>query len=330
MQLELRNDPIVDRWVGIVIDKPSRPKDFFIPEFTWRGNDGCPFCLGNENLTPEAVAVYPSLDNKLWDVRVVANKFPALIDNGYFQQVNRGMYNFSNGLGIHEVIIETPQHYKWFSDLDDSQIINIIKAYRERSLELRKDKRFKYILIFKNVGPEAGASLEHGHSQLVTLPIIPKSVKEELAGISNYYDLNQRCLFCDILAYEQKEDKRVVFSNDEFIAFCPFASRFSFETWLAPIKHSDDFANIEDSSISKLAQVLKQTIGRLKEVLGPHSYNLVLHTIPVNNQDYTQYHWHIEIMPKLTIASALEWARAFYIVYTPPELAAKYLSEKNT
>ncbi|MBU2102538.1 MAG: DUF4921 family protein, partial [Candidatus Omnitrophica bacterium] len=204
----------------------------------------------------------------------------------------------------------------------------ILKAYRSRSLDLRRDRRFKYLLIFKNVGVEAGASLEHGHSQLIALPMVPKNVKEEVKGARHYYEYRERCIFCDMLAYEEESDKgRVVAENEGFVSFCPLSSRFSFETWIVPKQHSTDYAEIDDSRVKDLATILKETLLRLKKVLGEHPYNYILHTSPVNTDAHFSFHWHIEIMPKLTRVAGFEWGSGFYLVFTPPEVAAKHLRE---
>jgi len=328
---ELRRDPIVGRWVVVSTESPALPGDFHLSPFEWKGEENCPFCYGNEHLTPpeiEAIAEEERAPNtKGWKVRVVPNKFPALRIEGELDKQGIGLYDMFNGIGAHEVIIDNPSHFKGISELEDKEVEYILKAYRSRSLDLRKDKRFKYILIFKNVGAQAGASLEHGHSQLIALPMVPKNVKEEVKGAHHYYEFRDRCIFCDMIAYELDVEKRVVFETDKFLAFCPLSSRFSFETWIIPKKHLTDFGAITDEEISALARVLKEVIGRLKKVLGEHPYNYIIHTLPVNTDAHLGYHWHIEIMPKLTRVAGFEWGSGFYIVFTPPEIAAKYLRE---
>ncbi len=328
---ELRRDPIVGRWVVVNTENPTLPGEFHLSPFEWKGEENCPFCYGNEHLTPpeiEAIAEEERAPNtKGWKVRVVPNKFPALRIEGELDKQGIGLYDMSNGIGAHEVIIDNPSHFKGISELEDKEVEYILKAYRSRSLDLRKDKRFKYILIFKNVGAQAGASLEHGHSQLIALPMVPKNVKEEVKGAHHYYEFRDRCIFCDMITYELDVEKRVVFETDKFLAFCPLSSRFSFETWIMPKKHLTDFGAITDEEISALARVLKEVIGRLKKVLGEHPYNYIIHTLPVNTDTHLGYHWHIEIMPKLTRVAGFEWGSGFYIVFTPPEIAAKYLRE---
>jgi UDPglucose--hexose-1-phosphate uridylyltransferase len=330
---QLRRDPIVGRWVVVNVENPYLPEYFHLSPFKWKGDQNCPFCYGNEHLTPpeiEAVSEIERAPNTAgWKVRVVPNKFPALRIEGDLNKHGVGIYDASNGIGAHEVIIDSPHHYRGIPELEEKEIEYILKAYCLRSLDLRKDKRFKYILIFKNVGQEAGASLEHGHSQLIALPMIPKNVKEELKGARAYYEYRERCIFCDMIAYEKENGKeRIITENEDFVSFCPLSARFSFEVWITPKKHLFDFASIDDSLLSNLAKILKDTLWRLKKVLGEHPYNYIIHTSPINSDEHPYYHWHIEIMPKLMRVAGFEWGSGFYVVFTPPEVAAKYL--KNT
>ncbi len=331
---ELRKDPIVGRWVVVNVEEPALPKDFLVSPFSWKGEKDCPFCLGHENLTPpeiEAISEEQRQPNSPgWKVRVVPNKFPALRIEGDLDKQALGIYDLSNGIGAHEVIIDSPHHYKDIPELSELEVEYILRAYRSRALDLRKDRRFKYLLIFKNVGFEAGASLEHGHSQLIALPMVPKNVKEELKGARDYYEYRERCIFCDLLAYEEENGKeRIVTENEDFVSFCPLSSRFSFETWIMPKEHLIEFGGIDDHLLKKLAPILKESLVRLKKVLGEHPYNYIIHTSPVNTDIHTSYHWHIEIMPKLTRLAGFEWGSGFYLVFTPPEIAARYLREVN-
>ncbi|MEM7817162.1 MAG: galactose-1-phosphate uridylyltransferase [Candidatus Aenigmatarchaeota archaeon] len=329
---ELRKDPIVGRWVVVNVENPFMPKDFQIAPFTWKGEKDCPFCYGNEHLTPPEIEAisdsWRASNTPGWKVRVVPNKFPALRIEGNLDKTAIGMYDMSNGIGAHEVIIDSPHHYKGIPELTNDEVSFMLKAYRSRALDLRKDRRFKYLLIFKNVGLEAGASLEHGHSQLIALPMVPKNVKEEVKGARHYYEYRERCIFCDMVAYEEENGKeRIVSENEHFVSFCPLSSRFSFEVWIVPKEHLVDFGEISDAHLYSLAKILKDVLSRLKKVLGEHPYNYIIHTSPVNTETHFSYHWHIEIMPKLTRVAGFEWGSGFYLVFTPPELAAKYLKE---
>jgi UDPglucose--hexose-1-phosphate uridylyltransferase len=329
---ELRKDPIVGRWVVVNVERPYFPEHFHLQPFKWKGEKNCPFCEGKEHLTPPEIEAIPAngrLPNSGgWKVRVVPNKFPALRIEGDLDKRAWGIYDVSNGIGAHEVIIDSPYHYKGIPEIDNEEVEYILRMYRSRSLDLRKDKRFKYILIFKNVGAEAGASLEHGHSQLIALPMVPKNVKEELKGARRFNEYRERCIFCDMLAYEDDNGKeRVIAENEEFISFCPVSGRFSFEVWVVPKEHLSDFGQIDDTALSRLAEIVKETLFRLKKTLGEHPYNYIIHTSPVNTDPHPYYHWHIEIMPKLTRVAGFEGGSGFYVVFTPPEIAAKCLKE---
>jgi len=327
---ELRRDPIVGRWVIIDVEHPSRPEDFEKETHEWRRGE-CPFCSGNERFTPpEIEAIRPQQtepNTPGWLVRVVPNKFPALRIEGELNRRGIGIFDMSGGVGAHEVIIESPHHHKDLPDLEDSEVKNVIEKYCSRSLDLKKDKRFKYILIFKNYGPSAGASMEHPHSQLIALPMVPKNVVEELIGAERYFEFHERCIFCDIIAQEKQENNRIIFENERFIVFCPFVSRFAFEVWILPRRHSGHFLMIDDEEKKALTAALKTALLKIKKTLSNPAYNFIIHTSPLDDIEGESYHWHIEIMPKLTRVAGFEWGTGFYVVTTPPEVAARYLKE---
>ena len=327
---ELRKDPIVARWVIVDTDDPKVPGDFEKEEHSWR-TDNCPFCYGNESLTPPEIEAIRDTRTKPntpgWTVRVVPNKFPALQIEGDLNRRGVGIFDMSNGIGAHEVIIETPYHDKNLPDLLDSEVENIIRMYCRRAVDLTKDNRFKYILLFKNYGPSAGASLAHPHTQLIALPMVPKNVAEEIKGSMDYFDFRERCIFCDIMHQEIQDRERLVLESEHFLVFCPFVSRFSFETWIVPKRHNPYFCHVNNEEIIDLAKVLRQTLGRIKTALSDPAYNFIIHTSPLLGDSDREggYHWHLEIMPKLVRTAGFEWGTGFYIVSTPPELAAKFL-----
>jgi UDPglucose--hexose-1-phosphate uridylyltransferase len=327
---ELRKDPIIGRWVIISTERGKRPSHFGQTEKRISPK-ACPFCPGNESATPNEIMAYRpdgSEANKPgWSLRVVSNKYPALIIEGELDREPKGIYDRMNGIGAHEVIIETPHHEHDLVDLPLQNIKDTLWAFRERYLDLQRDPRFKYILIFKNHGEAAGASVEHSHSQLIATPIIPKRVAEELIGAKKYLDYKERCIFCDIIRQEITDQERVIFENDSFIAFCPYASRFPFETWLMPKAHICHYVDIDFDMHTELASILKEILSRLKAGLANPAYNFILHTAPVGNEYREYYHWHIEIIPKLTKVAGFEWGTGFYINPTRPEDAAKFLRE---
>lgn len=329
---ELRRDPVVGRWVIVDTDHPNKPEDFESEPLEWRGGV-CPFCYGNESLTPPEIDSIRNLNTSPntpgWQVRVVPNKFPALQIEGNLDRKGLGIYDMSNGVGAHEVLIESPYHHKDIPDLLNEEIENIISMLCRRALDLIKDKRFKYIMIFKNYGPAAGASLEHPHTQTIALPMVPKNVVEEIKGAHNYFEYRERCIFCDIIRQETQEKERIILENKYYLSFCPFVSRFPFEIWIIPKKHSCYFCHMPAEEIPALASILKDTITKVKGLFANLTYNFIIHSSPVNGDGGIEYyHWHIEFMPKLTRVAGFEWGSGFYVVSTPPELAAKYLREK--
>ena len=329
---ELRRDPIVGRWVIVDTDHPNRPEDFEYERHTYKGAL-CPFCYGNEAMTPPEIEVIrdpnTAPNSSGWQVRVVANKFPALQIEGELDRRGEGIYDFSNGVGAHEVLMETPYHHKDIPDLQNSEIENFLSMYCRRALDLAKDKRFKYIMIFKNFGAAAGASLEHPHTQLVALPMVPKSAMEEIRGAQAYFEFRERCIFCDIIRQEVQDKERVILENKYFLSFCPYVSRFPFELWIIPKKHNGYFCHLPQEEIPSLAAILKESIARLKVIFPALSYNYILHSSPTNGDTggVEGYHWHIEFMPKLTRVAGFEQGSGFYLVSTPPELAAQYLKD---
>jgi len=328
---ELRKDPITGRWVIISTDRAKRPSDFVRESVQIKGNGFCPFCYGNEAKTPPEILAYGrnggSRDTPGWRVRVVPNKFPALGIEGDLDRQGEGLFDRMNGVGAHEVIIETPDHQCTMAGLPDHAIEEVLRAYRDRMLDLKNDRRFRYLLLFKNHGEAAGASLEHTHSQLIALPIVPKRVREEVDSGRRYYEEKERCIFCDMIRQEVETGTRVILENEHFIALAPYAPRFPFETWLLPRQHSSCFENDPAPVYASLARLMRDFLGRLDAVLAHPSYNYVIHTSPVGEEINEHYHWHIEMMPKLTKVAGFEWGTGFYINPTPPEESARFLRE---
>ena len=328
---ELRRDPVVGRWVIISTERGKRPSDFgrTVPR---KLSGFCPFCPGHEDKTPPEVYAIRRNGSQSngpgWHVRVVPNKFPALQIEGDLDRRAEGMYDKMNGIGAHEVIIESPDHSLELSRQPIEQINHVLSAYRARMVDLARDKRFRYIQLFKNHGEAAGASLEHAHTQLVATPIVPRRILEELEGCQQHFELKERCIYCDIIDQELTIGKRVVCENSEYIAIEPFAPRFPFETWILPRLHQPYFEQSFRGNFYAFARILKETLTRVNIALHDPPYNLVLHTSPCNDwRGPKQNHWHLEIMPKLTRVAGFEWGTGFYINPTPPEDAAAYLRD---
>jgi len=326
---ELRKDPISGRWVIISVERGKRPTDFISPYQRKRGGF-CPFCPGNEYTTPEEIMAFrppgTNPNSSGWTLRVMPNKFPALQIYGDLNKAGVGIFDMMNGIGAHEVIVETPDHMLSLSTMTLKAVEDVLWAYYLRITDLRKDRRFKYVLIFKNEGDAAGASLEHSHTQLIALPIIPILVKEETDSAKHYYGLKERCIFCDVINQEREFQKRIIYENSQYVALAPFAPRAPFETWILPKKHESNFQP-PNKNFSSLAEILQVILKQMDKILEVPPYNFMIHTSPFQDEINDYYHWHIEVIPKLTKIAGFEWGSGFFINPTPPEESAKFMRE---
>jgi UDPglucose--hexose-1-phosphate uridylyltransferase len=325
---ELRKDPISGRWVIISIERGKRPSDFGMRVSAKKGGF-CAFCEGNEHTTPtEILALRPDKSRPNtpgWTLRVVPNKFPALNIEGELNREGEGIFDKMNGVGAHEIIVEHPDHNLTLSTMPIKSVENVLRAFHDRIADLKKDNRLKYVLVFKNEGDDAGASLEHSHSQLIALPIVPDLVREEIDQARQYYNYKERCIFCDIIRQESAGKTRVISENEDFISLAPFAPRAPFETLILPKRHESSY--MPNGNFNFLARILQQTLKQIDKVLNLPPYNLMIHTSPFKNEENDYYHWHIEILPKLTKIAGFEWGSGFYINPTAPEEAAKFMRE---
>ena len=287
----------------------------------------CPFCAGREYETPPEILAYRNNGGRDWNLRVVPNKYPALRVEGQLDRVGEGLYDSMTGIGAHEVIIESPDHKLSISELSEPRVADIFWAFRDRMLDLKRDIRLKYILLFKNYGEAAGASLEHTHSQLIALPVVPAQVLEEIDGSERYYKFKERCVFCDIVRQEAADGVRVILESDEVLVVAPYAARFPFETWVIPKAHTSHFETAHQSLIQSLAWAVRSTVRKIEKVLENPSYNFLIHTAPVQEGPLVHYHWHLEIIPRLTRVAGFEWGTGFYINPTPPEESAQFLRD---
>ncbi|MGB2706475.1 MAG: galactose-1-phosphate uridylyltransferase [Candidatus Omnitrophota bacterium] len=341
---ELRKDPIIGRWVIIATERAKRPSDFAFKEKKVAPPPGtkCPFCEGNESLTPPEIYALRKKGTRAnkpgWSIRVVPSVSPFLSTKGDLDRHGKGMYDLMNGVGAHEVIIATPEHDPSTFMKDLSHVRKLTEVVIKRMRELKKDQRLKYALIFKNHGKVAGGSnLHHQHLQLIATPATPKRVKEELVGSKNYFDYKDRCIFCDMIRQELEIKERVMLEVDGFLAINPYCSRFPFETWILPKKHSCDFDSMKTDEIKNYSKIFQLTMKKMAATLGDFPYNIVLHTAPFRRRKKkgywetieNDYHWHIEIMPRLSQVAGFEWGSGFYINSVPPEDACKYLKESD-
>ncbi len=326
---ELRRDPVVNRWV--IIDPERREREALFPiEEEVEEPVPCPFCPGRElEAGREIYAVGepgrpPNAGG--WWVRVIPDRHPILRIEGRLDPRPEGMFDLMNAVGAHELVVETPEHDRNWHELSELQLERVLKVWRERSLDLRKDERFRQVLMVKNYG-RATTLFRHPHSHVLALPIVPKGVDEEIQGVLHYYRLKERCVYCDILWEEIKMKRRVLLESPKFMAFAPFASRFPFETWILPKVHLPDFGRIVDEEVEDLADVLKAIMGMLQTTLAFSSGSLILHTSPLHEYHRPEYHWHVEIVPKTSKVAGFEWGTGFFVNPIPPEEAAARLKE---
>jgi UDPglucose--hexose-1-phosphate uridylyltransferase len=339
MMSELRKDLVSGRWVIIATERSKRPDDFRpqgqaapVPEAV----GFCPFCAGNEGKTPPEVfalrAAGTAPDSPGWTVRVVPNKFPALTPGPPPPRATEGLYQRMEGRGVHEVVIENPDHALELGDLPVPHVRAVLGVFQQRIRAIERDLHYQYVQIFKNKGKEAGASLSHPHSQIVATPIIPKRVKEEIYGADRLFRTFKECGFCRILRDEEAAGTRLVARNSHFTAFAPYASRFPFEMAVFPQRHSAFFTDVREDELTSLAGILKQVLTRLKETVGDPPFNMVLHQAPNPSLSlkgwpdiHLKSHWHLEIIPILTKVAGFEWGTGFYINPVPPETGARFL-----
>ena len=330
---ELRKDPVVGRWVIISTERGRKPSDFGETVEMKRASF-CPFCPGNEGTTPNEVLAYrpdhSAANGPGWTLRVVPNKFPALQIEGSLNRRAEGLYDKMNGIGAHEVIIESPRHDDTLASMDDRAVEQVLSAAAARVQDLKRDRRFRYVIIFKNHGAAAGASLEHSHTQLIALPIVPREVRDEVDGSRLHFHTKERCVFCDILQQEAADGRRLIAENADVVALAPYAPRFPFETWILPKRHQAFFEDAPRHEYVSLARLLGDILRRMNKALQFPPYNLLIHSAPVAESAGEYYHWHVEVIPKLTKVAGFEWATGFYLNPTSPEEAAQVLRDIHT
>lgn len=324
---ELRKDPVTSRWVITATGRGKKPSDFIrqpVPRPT--PGASCPVCPGREHYTPPEILanrVDSEPNGPGWRLRVIPNKFPVLDAHGALDRRGEGLFETMNGIGAHELIIESPEHAVSFEELSDEQALSVLLAMRDRLVQLKKDQRFSYIVIFKDHGEAAGASMDHSYSQLIALPVVPKHIREELDGARNYFSSDDCCIYCNLLRQEVSSGLRLVSETKTYVILTPYAACFPFEMWLIPKRHSSHFER--SGEYQDIAIGLKFALAKLNAILEFPAYNFAVHTAPIQEGSLAYYHWHIVIRPKLTRETAFDWATGFFINPTPPEEAASFL-----
>jgi len=332
---ELRKDYILDRWVVIATQRKRRPVEF-VKSREKRKISSCPFCPGNEHMTPPAVLVYLKKEGKIikekdqdglrhkdWLVRCVSNLYPAFTPPSSKESRIKKSEHFDSMMaaGHHEVLIESPNHDEHPSVAAVSHLILVLNAYQDRFRTLLSNDYVKYVSIFRNHGPDAGASLSHAHTQIIATPIVPRIVKEELNKSKDFWNENERCIFCDIIKKE-RESPRLIWENDSFIVFAPWASIHPFEFWIFPKKHQPTILEMNSKEAHDLAVTFRVCFGGLRRLLGDPSYNFGFHMVPRKS-----FHWHLEVYPRLTVWAGFEKSTGMFINVVSPEEASSNLKE---
>ena len=318
---QFRRDPVTGEWNIIAEERSNRPYHFNHNAEA----EKCPFCVGNEKMTPNEVTRINDKDG--WSIRVVPNKFPAVCQKST-EIREEAFYSSCEGTGRHEVIIETPEHNVALHQLDTHGIYQVLTVYQHRFIELSQLEHIKYVQIFKNHGREGGASLPHSHSQVVALPFIPPRIELEIANAQKYFEETGSCVFCDIIAKELQDKKRIVYSNNHFIIAAAYAPRFAYEMLIIPRLHQEAFHNANEEILHELADALKNLFNKMVAVLGEFPYNLVLHTDCYLSSSST-YHWHMELIPRNSHHAGFEIATGSCINTMSPEKAAENLTKKQ-
>jgi len=336
---ELRQDPVTRDWVVIATERAKRPSDFQGQGGTTRQKslqsqkESCPFCEGNESQTPPEIAAYrkpgTAPNSPGWWIRTVSNRFAALkIEGECKRREINGFFRMMDGVGAHEVIIETTQHSATIGIIEDRQAEEIVQMCLDRFLDLKGDRRFESITCFRNRGSLAGASLLHPHSQLIATPMVPELLRRRIQMAFRYYDDHGKCVYCELIQKELEDGRRLVLADGEYVVFEPFASRVPFETWIVPRDHRSAFENISRDQAKSLGRTLNGVLGLLYHKLNDPDYNYVIRTEPLREDHSNSFHWSIHILPRLTTTAGFEMGSGMFINPMPPEKAAEFLRSK--
>lgn len=334
---ELRKDILLGRWVAVLSDSKA-PSEYDLPGRNREVEGSCILCPGREDETPsEIISVRKpgtSIDTPGWWTRAIPSFKPLFQIEGDLGRRGIGIYDKMNSIGANEIIIESPDHNIRPEDMGLEQMKRVMTLYKYRLDDLEKDSRLRYVLIYKNSGKDVGEIFSHPVSYLMATPVIPKKVKDELDGAKQYYNYKERCIFCDIIREELRVGERIILETKSFVAFCPYAAKFPFESWIIPKRHNCAFQEITSEEIEDMGLMLMSMLKKLRRIFNEPPFNYFLHTapnmIPRRNHWHTlgeDFHWHLEIIPRLVRMSGFEWGSGFYILSTSPENAARYLRE---
>ncbi|MCW4019311.1 MAG: galactose-1-phosphate uridylyltransferase [Candidatus Bathyarchaeota archaeon] len=337
---ELRKDYLLDRWVIIATERARRPTDFAKQKTEQAKTANCPLCVGNEHVTPPAVLVYLPSNGGIrkdheqgdfrfhnWIIRNIPNLYPAFAPPKNPEDPPQILEsaNFGYAVGHHEVLIESPNHTDHPANAPLPQLVHVINAYKDRLDTLSQKPYVTYVQIFRNHGLDAGASLSHAHSQIITTPFIPTTVKAEREAAKTYHNQHGTCIFCDLIQQES-QTQRLILDSKHFTVFAPYASVHPMEFWIIPKRHAPNFLSLTQEETEAFAWTLKTTMKALKDLLNDPPYNYGIH-LAVNQDAHDYYHWHLEVYPKLTAWAGFEKSTGMYINTVTPETAAAELKK---
>ena len=323
---QLRQNLVTKEWYVIATDRARRPDDFTRSKPRPRPpkrSSRCPFCPGNEAMTPPEVARIPHDGN--WKVRVVPNKFSAFSSDGETERHIDGLYRWANGVGVHQVIVETPRHDLTPSQIPLEQLKLVTRVYHDHYEAALEDPRVQLVILFKNYGAAAGTSLIHPHSQLMATPLVPTHIRYRTEEARRYYDETGRCVFCETLRIEKEEKERLVWENDDFLVFCPYACGAPYEVWIMPKRHISCFSMTTGVELDGLAEALQVVQGKMAALLADPDFNYVIRVAPKDERFGQAFHWYIKYMPRLAKQAGFELGTGMYVNTTLPEDNAKYL-----
>lgn len=288
----------------------------------------CPFCPGNEKMTPpEIYAIRPGGSAGNWSVRVVPNKFPALrIEEDPKRHEEGEMFHWMAGCGAHEVVIEAPDHTPIMQQ-PLAQIELTLKTLQSRYLDLKRDKRFRSIIVFKNHGEGAGTSIRHPHWQIIATPVIPRLLSLECYQAAEYFNRTGNCLYRVMLDEELAAKNRLIAANDQFVAFVPYAASLPFETWILPRLAQASWTTMQPQQIRPFAEILKTVLLKLYDALENPDFNLTVDMVPTGDDDKEYFLWHVRVLPRLSTPAGFELGSGMSINTTMPEEAAAFLRD---
>lgn len=324
---ELRYNHAMDEWVVIATERARRPDDFKRPASAIEKlpdyRKDCPFCPGNEgDLSDETFRIG---DKNGWRVRSVLNKFPAFDTKKKLSRKNEGGKWWMQGFGVAEVIVETPYHNRFIALMDDAEVCDIIRVYKERYIAIGRMDGIEAVTVFKNHGPMAGTSQVHPHSQIIATPVVPTQIRKRIENATWYFDKIGECMFCFLMKAELESRERIVFETDKFVSFVPYAASGPFTMWIIPRRHMSSFTDISEDEVTDLAKNLRTVLGKLYRGLGNPDFNYVIRSAPVNEDHRKYFHWFINVIPRINQPAGFELGSGMFINTSLPEECAEFL-----